>query len=167
MYCHLHQHNVDRLDACAELFAQDHGVASRRNFPLQVCCNARDDRLARDAARRAADARLQLDHVGDQVLCRVGQVADFGVRMQAKHLGRVDERELVNRMHKLVAMTRIRWDLVVDRVVAEEVEGLERVEQKVAHELLQVRHEHAPIERVCDPSAVHGLADQIPQRTPW
>ena len=77
--------------------AMSYGFESCVRSPhLYVGGDAPDELLPADTHPDLSRLWLQLHQLGPHVLGRSGEVADLGIRVEAEHLGRVDQGEQID-----------------------------------------------------------------------
>eukprot|EP01136_Pigoraptor_vietnamica_P000134 Opistho-1_new@25059 len=172
---HTAHHRNDALDAVNLLSEEDiHGrlaallverrlhlvahVVSRKLLE-HVIRKALDGRLARLAAAAAALLRLDVDDRAEHRVGHVRLVRNVRVRVEAEHLGRVDEREFLDELAVLV-------DRLLDGDDVALVEAEVVREHVVAEPRLRIRVEQALVKVVRDAAAVLDLADHVAHRVP-
>mmetsp|Transcript_7802 Transcript_7802/g.35411 ORF Transcript_7802/g.35411 Transcript_7802/m.35411 type:complete len:418 (+) Transcript_7802:111-1364(+) len=160
----LQQHHLDR-GRDTELLLDHRHVKQLGDLVEDILGDDADVILAAHTPAAARGPGLQVDEVHPQLLGRAGVVRDVRVGVQTKHLGRLVQGQGVDHLGVGVPAA-LRGHHVVNLLVLEKVERLEGVEEEIAEVLVEVGGEDASVERVRDASAVHSLADEVPERPP-
>lgn len=100
--------------------------------------------------------RLKLNEVGPHFFGCLSKVPDLGIGMQPKHLGRIHQWKIFDKVQVTLVIT-LGWYVVIHIIVLVEVIRLERVEQEVSHVLVHVDLGYSTIEVVDYASTVHHL----------